>query len=885
MASWTMQSLQAHLAGPPLWFSDSSSSNAAQDGQREQQWWANGQGEVGSVIEDGMTAFAHLPMSETGEKAGNGGVAPSPLPSYLPTPDPSQAAIPSASPLPSYRSPFPPAQQQQQQQQQPYYQHSAYPLPGLSPAPAYGNAYPSLSSPYPSYPSHHQSRPAPHFDVLRTARYGYLTDLSSSSSPSAFSSWPLPASLHSPSPAHFGQQQQQRLVQPQYDFSSSIRPTPLGSQEAWSAGQGPSHDGRDSSGGGGATPYGESGASNITYGAFPSALAAAEPSLSLPDPPPQPSDPSSHPPAAVAASSASSSKSVRPSSASTRAKGAPRARATAGARRRAPPPRTWVCPEEGCDKSFARPSALTSHLRTHSKDRPYVCPCCDRPFSVIYNLQRHMKTHPEVDIRNVRPADIPNIRYDRNGKRLRPPSSSENGQNGQSSSSSDDSESSEGDEDVALAAIEEAEGEGPLLKEEQDGGDLPSLPFVPAAMTGEPVFALDEGLPFPPQLVVEPGHPEFALLPPSPFPPPPSDPALAFSLLPPTQYDPLPIPPFPHAPPSGNNFPSSVPSARPAPWSLFPVAPSAIPPPGLASIPEVSSTNVSCPSSPPVAIQGEEGGQVSRPVSEPQFHSHELPARSPAPEGIEMRRLPHDRSEEEAGVYGQGFAFATGGVYLLRPSGEDGGAQGQQKGKGEGATYLAEQTSVARQKFPAQLLPFLRAPAAPSSTSTTSSSSSSSSSVLSSFLPLSSPSKTRHPSSSGGGGGGGLPETTFRDTFARTLPHSIIPVGRPETPAALAVGGGAGAGEPGKTGANGLPLPRQPSAMREADAGEEGRGKRGKELGAQEKEKVKKEADEKEQEQKRWDALRKTPPGVRVTRRRASLLAASAGVGGGVEGN
>ncbi|KAM0754518.1 hypothetical protein T439DRAFT_321556 [Meredithblackwellia eburnea MCA 4105] len=55
--------------------------------------------------------------------------------------------------------------------------------------------------------------------------------------------------------------------------------------------------------------------------------------------------------------------------------------------------RTHFCGE--CGKAFARPSALETHLRCHSRERPYSCPKpgCGRSFAVPSNLRRHQKLH------------------------------------------------------------------------------------------------------------------------------------------------------------------------------------------------------------------------------------------------------------------------------------------------------------------------------------------------------------------------------------------------------------------------------------------------------------------------------------------------------------
>ncbi|GAA5988098.1 hypothetical protein JCM10908_002062 [Rhodotorula pacifica] len=75
--------------------------------------------------------------------------------------------------------------------------------------------------------------------------------------------------------------------------------------------------------------------------------------------------------------------------------------------------RRFVCEVEGCGKSFGRPSARNTHMRSHSGQKPFTCPIpdCARSFSVFSNLKRHMVVHPTVDFRHVTVHDLPLIQW------------------------------------------------------------------------------------------------------------------------------------------------------------------------------------------------------------------------------------------------------------------------------------------------------------------------------------------------------------------------------------------------------------------------------------------------------------------------------------------
>ncbi|KAK4053253.1 hypothetical protein OIO90_004027 [Microbotryomycetes sp. JL221] len=67
--------------------------------------------------------------------------------------------------------------------------------------------------------------------------------------------------------------------------------------------------------------------------------------------------------------------------------------------------RKFTC--EVCKKMFARPSALATHERSHSKEKPHVCPfpSCGRPFAVPSNLRRHQRVYNHYDPNQPVPAD------------------------------------------------------------------------------------------------------------------------------------------------------------------------------------------------------------------------------------------------------------------------------------------------------------------------------------------------------------------------------------------------------------------------------------------------------------------------------------------------
>ncbi|KAI1310998.1 STE like transcription factor [Xylaria venustula] len=57
------------------------------------------------------------------------------------------------------------------------------------------------------------------------------------------------------------------------------------------------------------------------------------------------------------------------------------------------PQKSHSCPIPTCGRLFKRLEHLKRHVRTHTQERPYICPHCNKAFSRSDNLAQHKRTH------------------------------------------------------------------------------------------------------------------------------------------------------------------------------------------------------------------------------------------------------------------------------------------------------------------------------------------------------------------------------------------------------------------------------------------------------------------------------------------------------------
>ena len=55
--------------------------------------------------------------------------------------------------------------------------------------------------------------------------------------------------------------------------------------------------------------------------------------------------------------------------------------------------RTIICPFSSCLKEFVLKGNLTTHLRSHTGERPFECDLCQASFKTMDNLKNHLVTH------------------------------------------------------------------------------------------------------------------------------------------------------------------------------------------------------------------------------------------------------------------------------------------------------------------------------------------------------------------------------------------------------------------------------------------------------------------------------------------------------------
>ncbi|KAL8297251.1 hypothetical protein RB597_006365 [Gaeumannomyces tritici] len=61
------------------------------------------------------------------------------------------------------------------------------------------------------------------------------------------------------------------------------------------------------------------------------------------------------------------------------------------------PQKSHSCPIPTCGRLFKRLEHLKRHVRTHTQERPYICPYCSKAFSRSDNLAQHKRTHDRAD--------------------------------------------------------------------------------------------------------------------------------------------------------------------------------------------------------------------------------------------------------------------------------------------------------------------------------------------------------------------------------------------------------------------------------------------------------------------------------------------------------